>query len=108
MRVGATKRARAPGRRTRAPGAVLFAAMGAFLLICGLLLLWMAPGSASSEDEAVLLDRQAAMSALDSAQLAERAMDANNYGEARVHLRNARQTLSGLLRPTKEEAADEE
>lgn len=88
----------------RAPrrGRALLAIIGAFLLICGLLLITI---SGDGEAEEVSLDRELAMQALDSAHRAEEAMDSRNYGEARAHLRQARRTLAGLLHQAKEEAA---
>ena len=94
------------GTRARRPAALL-AALGAFLVICGVLLVWMAPGSSAAEDE-VALDRDRAMRALEATQRAEHALEEANYGEARAHLQDARQTLARLLHEAKEESADGE
>ena len=107
--LGARQRAR-PKPRTRQRGrrpAALLAALGAFLLICGVLLVWMAPGGGASDDE-VALDREQAMRALEATQRAEQALGRANYGEARTHLEDARQTLARLLHEAKEETADGE
>lgn len=91
--------ARRAGRRgkKRPSRSAWVAAVGAFLLICGLVLAFAGVGNAAREKDVIEEHHGRAQQALTAAHMAEQAMDAENYGQARAHLQEARRQLVSLL-----------
>lgn len=83
--------------RKRPSRSTWVAALGAFLLICGLVLAFAGVGNAAREDDVIAAHHGRAQQALTAAHMAEQAMDAENYGQARAHLQEARRQLVSLL-----------